>query len=81
MKVTVRLFASFREAAGTPHHVAELAPGTTVSQLWGQLVELHPRLGPMSRSAAFAINGTYTRTDATLHEGDEVAFLPPVSGG
>ncbi len=81
MKVTVKLFASFREAAGAQQRVVELSQGATVSQLWGQLVADYPRLGPMSRSAAFAVNGTYTRKDAALSDGDEVAFLPPVSGG
>ena len=81
MKVTVKLFASFREAAGAPQSVIEVAPGTTISQVWGELVEAHPRLRPLSRSAAFALNGRYTREDEALHDGDTVAFLPPVSGG
>lgn len=81
MRVTVKLFASFREAAGEPQSVVEIAPGTTISQLWGGLVEEHPRLQPLSSTAAFALNGRYTREDAALSDGDTVAFLPPVSGG
>lgn len=81
MRVTVKLFASFREAAGEPQSVVEVAPGTTVGQLWGEIVEAQPRLKPLSRSAAFAVNRRYARSDAALQEGDEVAFLPPVSGG
>jgi molybdopterin converting factor subunit 1 len=81
MKVTVKLFASFREAAGTPHSVVEVEQGTTVGQLWGDLVEQHPRLVPLSRSAGFALNGRYTQPDTHLSDGDVVAFLPPVSGG
>ncbi len=81
MKITVRLFASFREATGASQSVVDINTGSTISQVWGELVARYPRLAPMSRSAAFAVNGEYTRSDATLHEGDEVAFLPPVSGG
>jgi sulfur-carrier protein len=81
MKVTVKLFASFREAAGEPETTVEVAPGTTVGQLWGELVEAHPRLTPLSQSAAFALNGRYARPSDPVGEGDVVAFLPPVSGG
>jgi molybdopterin converting factor subunit 1 len=81
MRVRVKLFASFREAAGKAESVVDLQPGTTVGQLWDSLVEAQPRLGPLSQSAAFAVNRRYARPNATLSDGDEVAFLPPVSGG
>lgn len=81
MKVRVRLFASFREASGLPEDQVMVAPGSTVGQLWERVIEAHPRLAPISGSAAFALNGSFTRPDAALHDGDEVAFLPPVSGG
>ena len=81
MKVTVKLFASFREASGAPERVVEVAPGITVGRLWEELVEAQPRLAPMSRAAAFAVNRCYARADTPLNDGDEVAFLPPVSGG
>ncbi|MFL5732514.1 MAG: MoaD/ThiS family protein [Chloroflexia bacterium] len=81
MKVTVKLFASFREATGAPQSVVEIAPDTTIGKLWADLVEAHPRLRPLSGNAAFALNGRYAPGDAPLGEGDVVAFLPPVSGG
>src|SRR5436305_14517417 len=81
MKITVRLFASFREATGASQTAVDITSDTTISQLWSRLIEQYPRLAPMSRSAAFAVNGEYARRDVTLHDGDEVAFLPPVSGG
>lgn len=81
MKVTVKLFASFREAAGTPQSLLEVATGTTVGELWGEVVTAYPRLAPISHSAAFALNGRYSPAGATVSAGDEVAFLPPVSGG
>lgn len=81
MKVTVKLFATFREATGQPERVVEIAPGTTVGQLWSTLVTESPRLAPLSSSAAFAVNKRYSQPESALHDGDEVAFLPPVSGG
>ncbi len=81
MKITVKMFASFREYTGMPQSVVEVASGTTIGQLWETLVDAHPRLAPLSRSAGFALNGRYTRSDDALSEGDVVAFLPPVSGG
>ena len=81
MKITVKMFASFREYTGMPQSVVEVAPGTTIRQLWEMLVRQHPRLVPLSKSAGFALNGLYTRSDDALAEGDVVAFLPPVSGG
>lgn len=81
MKVTVKLFASFREATGLDQTAVEVPSGTTVTQLWDAFVREHPRLLPLSRSAGMALNGRYAQANATLSEGDVVAFLPPVSGG
>lgn len=81
MKVTVKLFASFREAAGTSQSVVDVEPGTTVGQLWDRLGETYPRLQPMKRIAAFAVNGQHSPAGSRVSDGDEVAFLPPVSGG
>ena len=79
--ITIRLFASYREAAGLSEAAIEVAPGTTAAALWQDLVEKHPRLAPLSRSAGVALNGRYTQPTTVLAEGDVVAFLPPVSGG
>ncbi|MDQ5824484.1 MAG: molybdopterin converting factor subunit 1 [Chloroflexota bacterium] len=81
MKVTVRLFATFREAAGTSESVTQVEPGTTVAQLWDALQVQYPPLKPMGTISAFAVNGTYARPTTQLSDGDEVAFIPPVSGG
>jgi molybdopterin converting factor subunit 1 len=81
MNVTVRLFASFREAAGETERRFEVAPGATVGSLWEDVIRAYPRLAPLSRIAAFAVNMEYARPGDALTEGDEVAFLPPVSGG
>ncbi|MFQ5594098.1 MAG: MoaD/ThiS family protein [Anaerolineae bacterium] len=57
----------------------EIAEGASVGDLWRELQDAYPNL-PQVRPAA-AINAEYARLDETLQAGDEVAFLPPVSGG
>src|SRR5215203_3757921 len=81
MKITIKLFASFREAAGLTEAAVEIAPGMTVAEVWQGILEQHPRLAPLSRSAGMAVNGRYIQPSTVLAEGDVVAFLPPVSGG
>lgn len=81
MKVTVRLFASFREAVGTSESTTYVGPGTTVAQLWDALQTEYPPLKPLGRVSAFAVNGRYATPATQLAEGDVVAFIPPVSGG
>lgn len=77
--VHVRLFASYREAAGTRSLDAPLAVGATVSDLVAHLSERIPSL--RTAPGLVAINQSYVPADAELHDGDEVAFIPPVSGG
>ncbi len=79
VQVTVRCFAAVREAIGCDSLPVELAPGTTVAGLLQQLVAAHPRLGRLP--LAFAVNRDYARGETVLHDHDEVAFIPPISGG
>ena len=81
MTVRVRLFAIQRELAGTREVRLALAPGTTVERAWESLVAIHPVLGPGRPSVRFARNGEYVEPDAVLEDGDELACIPPVSGG
>jgi len=81
VRVTVKLFARLRDIAGTPELVRQLAPGATIGVLWHELARDFPGLAPYERSISSALNADYARMDASLHDGDEVAFLPPVSGG
>ena len=53
----------------------------TLAEIWPLLARRHPDLVPMRDTLAFAINGEYARGDAGVSPGDEVAVLPPVSGG
>jgi molybdopterin converting factor subunit 1 len=81
MRVRVRLFAIQRELAGTREHPLELSDGATVEDAWQALVAAFPALAPGRASVRFARNGAYADAATRLADGDEVAMIPPVSGG
>jgi molybdopterin synthase catalytic subunit len=81
MRVRIRLFAIQRELAGTREHILDLPDGSTVGDAWDGLVASFPALAPGRASVRFARNGAYADADTPLSEGDEVAMIPPVSGG
>jgi molybdopterin converting factor subunit 1 len=76
MTLEVKLFAMLRERAGSDTVSVELPEGATVGDLLG---ELAPLIGAMPVRAA--VNREYSQDGAPLHDGDEVALIPPVSGG
>ena len=81
MHVTVRFFARLRDIVGAGELAREIGAGASVGTLWQQLVTDHPALGAYDRAISSAVNADYAGRDRVLHDGDEVAFLPPVSGG
>lgn len=81
MRVTVKLFARLRDIAGVSELTREVTPGTTVRGLWQELATDYPEIASYERSISTAVNADYARRDHVLTDGDEVAFLPPVSGG
>jgi molybdopterin converting factor subunit 1 len=81
MRVTVRLFARLRDIAGTAEMLREVEAGATVGAVWRQLAGEFPALADYGRSISTALNADYARMDAEVHDGDEIGFLPPVSGG
>jgi molybdopterin converting factor subunit 1 len=81
MRVTVRLFARLRDIAGAAELPREVAPGATIGTVWRQLVSEFPDFAGYERSISSAVNADYARMDHAVRDGDEVAFLPPVSGG
>ncbi len=81
MRVTVRLFARLRELAGREMWDAEVPAGATVADVWTTVTQAHPPLAPFGRAISCAVNANFSRMSHPLQEGDDVAFLPPVSGG
>jgi len=81
MHVRVRLFARQREIAGTREVPLELPAGATVGDAWAAVALLHPGLADGRPYVRFARNGAYTAAETGLEDGDEVACIPPVSGG
>ena len=81
MHIQARFFALHRDIVGAPKLELDVAEGTTAGDLWARLGETYPQLVPATRSLMFAINQAYADPSTELHDGDEVAFIPPVSGG
>jgi molybdopterin converting factor subunit 1 len=81
MRVKVRLFARLRDIAGASELAREVRPGSTIASVWSDLVKEFPELARYERAISSAINADYARMDQAVSDGDEVAFLPPVSGG
>jgi MoaE-MoaD fusion protein len=81
MKIQVKLFASVRELIGQRELMLEVPEGTCGSELIQLLVSTHPRLERLAPSLKLAVNQEYAGGDHILAEGDEIALIPPVSGG
>lgn len=81
MRVTVRLFARLRDAVGAGTLVREVPPGATVDDVWRSLAAEWPAVAAYRESLSCAVNADYARMSAPVADGDEIAFLPPVSGG
>lgn len=79
--VTVRFFAGHRDIVGKATAQYTLAEGATLDQLWEQLVAEYPRLAGYTGRLLFAVNQQFGQPTTVLADGDEVAFIPPVSGG
>ena len=81
MRVTIRLFARLRDLAGSGELIREIPGPATVQAVWQSLTAEMPSLAEYERTLSVAINAEYSRMAAAVQDGDEVAFLPPVSGG
>src|SRR6266436_7196764 len=79
--VRARLFARLREQAGTDTESVELPAGSTVRDVYQAIQRLHPGLRADQTSVRAALNQEFAGWDAVVADGDEVAFIPPVSGG
>src|SRR5438552_800810 len=79
--LTLKLFATLRERARTSELSREFPEGVTVGEIWQQLLQDFPALGGHHDGVAFAVNQEYVQQDFRPRNDDEVAFIPPVSGG
>jgi molybdopterin converting factor subunit 1 len=81
MKVAVKLFAAGRELAGADECVLELDDAATVADVRQVLVKQYPALALLTPRSLVAVNAEYANDATRLRAGDEVALIPPVSGG
>ena len=81
MRVNVRLFARLRELAGAGELSRDVPVSATVADVWDAIVRDYPSMAPYAASISCAVNAEYARMSSTVNDGDEIAFLPPVSGG
>jgi molybdopterin synthase catalytic subunit len=81
IRVQVRFFAGQRDIVGQTDITMMVEPDTTIGGLWERLTHEYPRLAGYSGRLLYALNQQYSDLSATLSDGDEIAFIPPVSGG
>jgi molybdopterin converting factor subunit 1 len=79
--VSVLLFGGVREIVGAGAVELPAGPGETAASLLDALVARHPGLGPWRASLRVAVNREYASGDRAVSPGDEIAVIPPVSGG
>ncbi len=81
MNVRIRFFASVRDIVGKAEMDLDLPGGSSAGDLLDQLTERYPRLQGLAPSLLLSVNREYADSHHPLREGDEVALIPPVSGG
>ena len=81
MTVRLRFFASLRERLRASEAEQTLPEGSTVGEAWDALCRAHPEIACLSTSIAFAVNREYVDRAHPLADQDELALIPPVSGG
>jgi molybdopterin converting factor subunit 1 len=81
MHITVKLFALMREKAGTETLQLTVPEGTTIRQALGVLRQQQPILAPYLANVRLSLHTEFVEAETVLQPGDEVALIPPVSGG
>jgi len=81
VRIGVRLFARYREAAGRERLEVELPDDGTVETAWSAVVDRHPQLSPYRPFTLFAVGNEYVDAEHRLAPSDELCLFPPVSGG
>lgn len=81
MRIRVLAFARLREILNAAETELEVRAGARAGDAWTALADAHPALADHSASTRIACNGRLVALDHALHDGDEIALLPPVGGG
>jgi molybdopterin synthase catalytic subunit len=81
MQVTIRYFAIMREHLGKSVETLDVPEGTNAGDVFALATRDVPRLAPLQRAVMVMVNEEYAEPDQPLKDGDDVALIPPVSGG
>ncbi len=81
MNAPVRLFAAAKQIAGSDVVTLELSDKATLAELRVALVNRFPQLGPLQQHLRFSVNAEFASDEHAVREEDEIACIPPVSGG
>jgi molybdopterin converting factor subunit 1 len=81
MRVTVQLFARLRELAGTTELQCDVPAGATIQSVWTATAGRYPELEAFAANISCARNDDFAKMTTAVTDGDQIAFLPPVSGG
>ena len=81
MNIRIRYFASLREIVGRSEETLTVQEGASVADVRTLLLTHYPRLQVAVERSIYAVNKKYVPAETTLHDGDEVVFIPPMGGG
>lgn len=81
MNVNVRLFARYRELAGASTLSLDVPANCTAIDVFDRVAERYPEMQPMRQSTLMAVDAEFIRPETELRDGEELALMPPVSGG
>ncbi len=79
--ITIKLFAAYQEAYGVPELTRQFPAQTTVNTVLEMLIKEHPELETWRELTRFGVDLQFVEADTVLKDGDELVFIPPVSGG
>lgn len=81
MRLRVKLFATYGEIAGSKEFAWTAKEGERLGDFLDALFQKYPRLAGHRQTMLLAVNHSFAPPDEVLHDGDEIALMPPVSGG
>jgi molybdopterin converting factor subunit 1 len=81
IRVSVLFFGRLKEIVGNPEHTLEIVEGSSLEELFSRCAARYPELTRYRSSLVATRNREFSPWETPLHAGDEIAFLPPVSGG